>query len=108
MYELKPDVILATDDGMNFWTGGLWATDLDVPLLIVNHATAEKPGMQAMARYLKAVFPGVDVEYVDVGYLYRSIANNGTEVAPVPKPRHPVDVLKAAGDQIDEARSLDL
>lgn len=73
MYKLKPDVILATDDGMNFWTGGLWAADLNVPLLIVNHATAEKPGMQAMARYLKGVFPDTLVEYVDVRYPYRSI-----------------------------------
>ena len=79
MYELEPDVILATDDGMNFYTGGLWATDLEMPLLIVNHATAEKPGMQAMARYLKTVFPGVEVEYLDVGYPYRSIVNGGPE-----------------------------
>jgi len=73
MYALKPNLILATDDGMNFWTGGLWAADLDIPLLIVNHATAEKPGMQAMARYLKGVFPGTPVEYVDVRYPYSSI-----------------------------------
>ena len=74
MYELKPDVILATDDGINFWTGGLWAADLDIPLLIVNHATAEKPGMQAMARYLKGIFPDIPVQYVDVQYPYSSIA----------------------------------
>lgn len=73
MYALRPDLILATDDGMNFWTGGLWAADLDIPLLIVNHATAEKPGMQAMAGYLKGVFPGTPVEYVDVRYPYTSI-----------------------------------
>ena len=73
MYELKPDVILATDDGMNFWTGGLWSADLDIPLLIVNHATAEKPGMQAMARYLEEVFPHTPVEYVDVPYPYSSV-----------------------------------
>ncbi|MCK5733134.1 MAG: Nif3-like dinuclear metal center hexameric protein [Candidatus Latescibacteria bacterium] len=74
MYELNADVILATDDGMNFWTSGLWAADLDVPLLIVNHATAEKPGMQAMARYLKTVFPDMPVAYLDVSYPYRSVS----------------------------------
>ena len=77
MYKLRPDVILATDDGMNFWTGGLWAADLDIPLLIVNHATAEKPGMQAMATYLKGVFPGIPVEYIDVQYPYSSITPIG-------------------------------
>jgi putative NIF3 family GTP cyclohydrolase 1 type 2 len=73
MYDLEADLILATDDGMNFWTGGLWSADLEVPLLIVNHATSEKPGMQAMARYLKGVFPDTMVEYVDVQYPYGSI-----------------------------------
>jgi putative NIF3 family GTP cyclohydrolase 1 type 2 len=79
MYELNPDVILATDDGMNFWTGGLWSADIDVPLLIVNHATAEKPGMQAMAKYLKGVFPGTSVEYVDVRFPYSSILPVGND-----------------------------
>ena len=73
MYELKPDVILATDDGINSWTGGLWAADMDVPLLLVNHCTAEKPGMMAMARYLKERFPSVPVEYVDVVFPYKAL-----------------------------------
>lgn len=73
MYKLKPDVILATDDGINFWTSGLWAADLNIPLLIVNHATAEKPGMQAMAKYLKEIFPDTPVKYIDVRYPYSSI-----------------------------------
>ena len=73
MYEMQPDVILATDDGMRFWNAGLWAADIDIPLLIVNHATAEKPGMQAMATYLTGVFPGTPVEYVDVRFPYSSI-----------------------------------
>jgi putative NIF3 family GTP cyclohydrolase 1 type 2 len=73
MNELKPDVILATDDGMNFWTGGLWATDLDMPLLIVNHATSEKPGIQAMVPYLRKVFPEVETSYIDIPYPYLSV-----------------------------------
>ncbi len=69
MYELGCDLIIATDDGMNFWEGGLWSADMDVPLLIVNHATSEKPGMMAMATHLASVF-GVPAEYVDVAYPY--------------------------------------
>ncbi len=78
MYELNPDAILATDDGMNFWDGGLWAADLDVPLLIVNHSTAEKPGMMAMAGYLREVFPGIRAEYIDVCFPYSSV-HGGTQ-----------------------------
>ena len=73
MYELNPDIVLATDDGMNFWDGGLWALDLGIPLLIVNHATAEKPGMQAMAVHLKREFPGVAVEYLDIELPYSTV-----------------------------------
>jgi putative NIF3 family GTP cyclohydrolase 1 type 2 len=70
MLKLKPDVILATDDGINFWDGGLWAVDLGLPLLIVNHSTAEKPGMQAMARYLSERYQDLPIQYVDVVFPY--------------------------------------
>jgi len=73
MRDLGADLLLATDDGMNFWDGGLWAADLDQPLLIVNHCTAEKPGMMAMAGYLRDVFPGVPAEYVDVDFPYGAL-----------------------------------
>lgn len=73
MYELKPDVILATDDGMNFWEGGSWILDMGLPLLIVNHATAEKPGMQALATYLTKQFPQIPAEYIDVALPYSSL-----------------------------------
>ena len=49
------------------------AEDAGVPLLVVNHATAEKPGMMAMARYLAELYPSVPVEYVDVEYPYKSV-----------------------------------
>lgn len=74
MYLLKPDVILATDDGTNTFTGALWVADLDIPMLVVNHATAEKPGMKAMATYLQDIFPQVPVSYVDVAFPYSSVA----------------------------------
>jgi len=73
MVQLRVDMAIVTDDGVNTWDGGLMASELDVPLLIVNHATAEKPGMQAMAKYLDEVFPTVPVEYIDVEFPYRLI-----------------------------------
>jgi hypothetical protein len=39
-----------------------------VQFIIVNHATAEKPGMQEMAKYLKRIFPDALVEYVDIRF----------------------------------------
>jgi putative NIF3 family GTP cyclohydrolase 1 type 2 len=73
MRDLGVDAILATDDGMNSWDGALWALDLGVPILVVNHATAEKPGMQAMVDYLNGQFPDVPAEYVDVALPFKSV-----------------------------------
>ena len=39
-------------------------------MLVVNHATAEVPGMQAMVGYIGQHFPGVPVEYLDSGFPY--------------------------------------
>lgn len=68
MHALQADLLLVTEDGMNYWTSALWAQDLDLPLIIVNHAVSEVPGMQALATYLRNQFPGVLVEYLDVPY----------------------------------------
>jgi putative NIF3 family GTP cyclohydrolase 1 type 2 len=74
MRALGADILLVTDDGVNSWTGALWAADLDIPLLVVNHCTAEKPGMMAMVGYLRGQFPGIPVEYIDnPEYPYRSV-----------------------------------
>ena len=66
MADLGADAIVASDDGCNFPTRVLWASDSDTPLLLVGHGTAEKPGMQAMARYLSKTFPEIPAGYVDV------------------------------------------
>jgi putative NIF3 family GTP cyclohydrolase 1 type 2 len=77
MLDLAADAILATDDGMNSWDGALWALDLQVPILLVNHATAEKPGMMAMADYLTDQFPDVPCHYVDVDLPFHCVGGTG-------------------------------
>ena len=64
MAELGADIILATDDGTHTTGSGLWSLDLGVPVLVVNHATGELPGMQAMVGYIEEHFPGVPVKYL--------------------------------------------
>ncbi len=65
MQRLDADLLLATDDGINTEAALLWALERDVPVLIVNHATAEKPGMKAMAGYLREQFPELPAEFID-------------------------------------------
>ena len=73
MYDLDVDLLLGTDDGTNSVTGGLWSMDVDVPFLAVNHATAEIPGMKAMAAYLRERFPDIPTEYIDIDLPYTSV-----------------------------------
>ena len=72
MVELGADVCLGTDDGYRFYAPQA-SLDMDVPALVVNHATSELPGMQSMARHFQEVFADVPVEYFDVDFPYRSI-----------------------------------
>jgi putative NIF3 family GTP cyclohydrolase 1 type 2 len=69
----SPDALLVTDDGMSFWRDGSWALDRDLPLLVVNHATAEEWGMQSLAEYLQVHFPGVPVQHFPQGCQYQSV-----------------------------------
>jgi len=74
MHALGADIVLATDDGISTTSAGLWSLDLPVPMLVVNHATAELPGMQAMVGYVRRHFPGVPVTYLDSGFPYPVVA----------------------------------
>jgi len=70
IHDLGAHIVLATDDGISTTSAGLWSRALDVPMLVVNHATGEVPGMQAMVGYVQHHFPGVPVEYLDSGFPY--------------------------------------
>ena len=70
MAKLRADCVLATDDGLSTTASGLWSLDLGIPVLVVNHATAELPGMMAMVGYIEQHFPGVPVEYLPGEFPY--------------------------------------
>jgi putative NIF3 family GTP cyclohydrolase 1 type 2 len=72
MFSLKADVLLLTDDGTRLWESAVWSVDAGVPIIIVNHATAEEPGMINMAKYLQEQFL-VPVHHIPQGCLYRSL-----------------------------------
>lgn len=70
MHQLDADLLLVTDDGIHTTASGLWSLDLGVPMLIVNHATAELPGMEALAAYIPRHFPGAPVHYLPGEFPY--------------------------------------
>ncbi|MHA1683270.1 MAG: Nif3-like dinuclear metal center hexameric protein [Promethearchaeota archaeon] len=73
MDRLGADVLLLTDDGTRTWESGQWADDTGKPLIIVNHATAEEPGMRSLASYIRECFPDITVRAIERGCLYKSV-----------------------------------
>ncbi len=63
MVAMGADVVLLTDDGMVQWRDGAWLADTNIPAIVVNHTTAEFPGIRNLQVYLKETFD-VPVELV--------------------------------------------
>ena len=64
MLAMGAQAVLASDDGIRYWQMGAYLGDMDVPLLVVNHATSEWPGMISMAEYLRKQFSPMRVELI--------------------------------------------
>jgi putative NIF3 family GTP cyclohydrolase 1 type 2 len=73
MYRMGADVIILTDDGTRLWESGQWSEESGIPIIVVNHATAEEPGMRSLAKYLQDQFPNVPIHAIERGCLYKSI-----------------------------------
>jgi putative NIF3 family GTP cyclohydrolase 1 type 2 len=71
MIDLGADVIIGTDDGMRYWYSGAWALENKFPLILVNHATAEEPGVRNMATYISRLFPEVKTEFIPQGCMFK-------------------------------------
>lgn len=62
MCDLGADVCLVSDDGINNWVSTQWCMDLNIPLIVVNHRTAENAGMVGLKDYLKNIYPNLEIE----------------------------------------------
>ncbi len=67
------DLAICTDDGFTYWQDGAYAMDAGLPVILVNHATSEEPGMQSLANHLQGHFPDVPVTFIPRGCQYRLI-----------------------------------
>jgi putative NIF3 family GTP cyclohydrolase 1 type 2 len=67
------DVLMLTDDGTRLWETAQWSVDTETPILLVNHATAEEPGVRALAGFLRDKLPA-PVHFIPQGCLYTSIS----------------------------------
>jgi len=73
MADMGADVVIATDDGLSYWAYGSWALDKGLPLIVVNHATAEEWGIANLAKYIGQHFATVPVKHVPMGCMYKLV-----------------------------------
>jgi hypothetical protein len=73
MVQMEADVLVLTDDGTRLWESGQWAEDSDIPIIVVNHATAEEPGMRTLAAFIQKQYPKMKVKAIERGCLYRNL-----------------------------------
>lgn len=74
MLEEPCDVCIVADDGISSFHDVQLAIDRGLPLIVVNHACCEKPGIDAMASYLSDTFANLEVVRLDEGYQIHSIS----------------------------------
>ena len=69
----QPDLIIATDDGFTYWKDGAMAIDMDIPVIVVNHAVSEVHGMERLAERLAEVFPSLQVHPIRQMCMYHLV-----------------------------------
>ena len=71
--DLGCDCCIVCDDGINYWRDIQYAEDRGIPVICVNHATSEEPGMASMAKYINEHFKGVRAEHLPQGCRFRLV-----------------------------------
>ena len=65
------DLAICTDDGIDYWRDGGFAIDMEIPIIVVNHAVSEAIGIQGLAEQLRRQFPNTPVHHIRQRCMYR-------------------------------------
>ncbi len=95
MIDMGADIVLASDDGTTMWRDGAYAADMGVPVMLVNHTTAEIPGVQQLAAYLGEEFAPVPVEFVGPTCGYEIYATQTARITRLRMRHDDLDALPA-------------
>jgi len=71
--EYSIDLAICSDDGFSYWRDGGLAIDMNIPVIIVNHAVSEEAGMIHLAEHLEARFPAIPVHHIPQRCTYKLI-----------------------------------
>lgn len=71
--DMNPDMYIAVDDKTRAWIHGTYAVDSGIPLVVINHGTAEENGMRLLNRFLQKTFPEIEFVHFNQGGSYKWI-----------------------------------
>ncbi|HZQ05830.1 MAG TPA: Nif3-like dinuclear metal center hexameric protein [Anaerolineae bacterium] len=68
------DLAICTDDGFTYWRDGALAIDLEIPVIVVNHAVSEIYGIQKLADHLAEKFSTIPVHHIPQTCMYQLVS----------------------------------
>ncbi len=71
--QFQPDLVVCSDDGLDYWRDGAYAVDGGPPIVVVHHGVTEESGVAALASELRAAFPEVRVHHIKQQCMYELI-----------------------------------
>lgn len=77
----EPDLVICTDDGLDFWRDGSFAVDGGPPIVVVHHGVTEEPGVANLATHLGEAFPEVAVHHIAQKCMFEFISAETVRLA---------------------------
>jgi len=74
--ELKPDIIIGSNDGICYWSDAALAIDMGFPLIVVDHACSEEIGMKNLSIHLTEKFSEVPVHRIAQKCMFQIITGD--------------------------------
>jgi len=74
--ELKPDIIIGSNDGICYWQDAALAIDMDFPMIVVDHACSEEIGMKNLSIHLTEKFPEIAVRRIPQKCMFQIITGD--------------------------------
>lgn len=68
-----PDLVVCSDDGIDYWRDGAYAVDGGPPIVVVHHGVTEEPGVSKLAAQLRSAFPALPVHHIQQRCMYEVV-----------------------------------
>jgi hypothetical protein len=78
-----PDLVVCSDDGMDYWRDGAFAVDGGPPIVVVHHGVTEEPGVARLAQQIQLGFPSVPVHHIEQRCMYEFVGPTTPVIADV-------------------------